>query len=666
VNDLGRAASTLARTFGIRGAAHRALFELRRATGLLRDAPHPVRVTVESAPIPPRWPFLPDQARLRAAADVRTALDRANRVLAGQHQAYRWTWEPRPRDAGAWRALERSPAGAGDPWWGVAVGNGGGKPGSEQGSRAPEDIKDSWEPGRFAWGYDLVRAWMLTHDDRYAEEWWTSLEAFIEACPPFRGVQWSCGQETAIRAIALMWAEGALVGAPSSTLLRLGRLRSMLAWSGERIADAIGYALSQRNNHGISEAAGLIAIGARLRGSDSRADRWIASGIEHLEWCVCDQFEEDGWYLQHSFNYLRVALDQLVVAWRVLGGGNRDSGIGRWHPGYQLSAGAMSRVRAAVGLLAEVVEPATGEAPLHGANDGAWVLPLSTAAYRDMRPALTAAAATFDVPLRADIEPDEETLAWLRAASPRTAAAPPVPRVRSGTSGWVHAVAPGASLFARAGTYRSRPGHIDALHVDFSIGGREIARDAGTYRYAAPAPWRNGLAGEDVHNTLTLAGLPMARRGPRFLWLSWPRARVLEATLRDDGVIVVQLANESWEELGVSHTRTCEVQPAGVLVVDRLTMPNDVHAKPVLHWLVDGAPDDISILATGKARRSDVIADRSSVRGWISEGYGHKRGARSVQVTGRVEDGKFVAVTGFGACRDEELVRERLEAERAR
>src|SRR5690606_15815245 len=140
----------------------------------------------------------------------------------------------------------------------------------------------------------------------------------------------------------------------------------------------------------------------------------------------------------------------------VLGSGNRDSGIGRWHPGYQLSAAAMSRVRAAVGLLAEVVEPATGEAPLHGANDGAWVLPLSTAAYRDMRPALTAAAATFDVPLRSDIEPDEETLAWLRAASPRTAAAPPVPRVRSGTSGWVHAVAPGASLFARAGTYRSR------------------------------------------------------------------------------------------------------------------------------------------------------------------------------------------------------------------
>src|SRR5690606_12750686 len=108
-----------------------------------------------------------------------------------------------------------------------------------------------------------------------AAEWWNSFETFVEACPPFGGVQWACGQETAIRAIALLWAEGAFIGAPSTSLERLRVLRTVLAWSGERIADAIGYALSQRNNHGISEAAGLIAIGARLRGADARADRWI-------------------------------------------------------------------------------------------------------------------------------------------------------------------------------------------------------------------------------------------------------------------------------------------------------------------------------------------------------------------------------------------------------
>src|SRR5690606_3796789 len=103
-----------------------------------------------------------------------------------------------------------------------------------------------------------------------------------------------------------------------------------------------------------------------------------------------------------------------------------------------------------------------------------------------------------------------------------------------------------------------------------------------------------------------------------------------------------------------------------LLVVDRVTMPGDVSTSPRLHWLVDGGPDDISLISAGEATRSDVIADQSSVRGWISEGYGHKRGARSVQLTGTVIHGEFVAVTGFGACRDEEWMRERLEAELAR
>ena len=546
--------------------------------------------------------------------------------------------------AGDWRALERTPAGATAPWFASAANHGG-----------ATDVKDAWEPGRFGWAYDLARGWMISDDDRYAEEFWRSLEAFTEACPPFGGVQWGCGQETAIRALALLWSEGALAGAPASTLARLSMLRTLLAWSGERIADGISYALSQRNNHGISEAAGLIAIGARLAVAEPRARRWITIGARHLERCVLDQFERDGWYLQHSFNYLRVALDGLVAAQRALS-----------FAGLTLGDEALSRVRSGIDLLAEVTEPGTGEPPLHGANDGAWIVPLSTAAYRDFRPSLTAAAATFGMPLRGDLEPDEETLAWLGAPAPPRAAPPPVPRVRIGESGWVHGVTDGARLFARAGRYRSRPGHIDALHVDVWIDGRPVARDAGTYRYAAPAPWRNGLAGESEHNTLTLAEHPMATRGPRFLWLSWPSARIAPLEMREDGVFVVRLINESWAELGIEHVRTCELHGHGVLVVDRLTVPRALRVTPRVHWLVDGDAGDISVLGSGGAVRSDVVGDESSVRGWISEGYGHKREARSVQLLGAVENGRFVAVTGFGAMRDEAALRARLDEERSR
>lgn len=632
---------TLARTFGAYGAGQRALFELRRVTGLLRTAPRPVRRSVGSAPIPADWPFVPDAQRIRSTANLEIALDRAHRVRAGEHQAYRWRWESRPGDATGWRALERTAMGASEPWFRQPATNSG-----------PVDIKDAWEPGRFSWGYDLARGWMLTGDSAFAEEFWQSLEQFVEACPPFDGVQWGCGQETAIRATALLWCEGAFVNAPPSTAGRMTMLRTLLSWSGERIADAIGYGLSQRNNHGISEATGLIAIGARLRRSDRRAGEWLERGKEYLDRCVRDQFEPDGWYIQHSFNYLRVALDQLVMAERTLR-----------HTGDRLSDDCNARIRAAIALLAEVTDPVTGEPPLHGANDGAWVLPLSTAAYRDMRPSLTAAAATFDVALRADLTPDQETLSWLRSAPPARAPAPPVPRIATGESGWVHAVTEGACVFARAGAYRSRPGHIDPLHIDVWIGGRAVVRDAGTYRYAASAPWRNGLAAEEVHNTLTLAEHPLTRRGPRFLWLSWPRARVVDWVIRDDGTILFRLLNESWEPAGITHQRSCELSAGAVIVVDRLTVPSGIRVTPRVHWLLDGSADDISVMGSGGAARSEVYGDRSSVRGWISEGYGDKREARSVQLVGEAEGEMFVSVTGFGACRDERQLRARLDAE---
>jgi hypothetical protein len=431
-------------------------------------------------------------------------------------------------------------------------------------------------------------------------------------------------------------------------------LRTVLAWSGERIADAIDYGLSQRNNHGISEAAGLIAIGGRLRGADPRARQWIELGPAHLARCIEDQFEPDGWYLQHSFNYLRVALDQIVTAQRVLR-----------HTGASLDESSLARARAAVALLAEVCDPRTGEPPLHGANDGAWVLPLSTAAYRDFRPALTAAAATLGAPLRGDIAPDQETLAWLGAPPAASGAAPATPRIRVGQSGWAHGVTGHVRFFARAGAYRSRPGHIDAMHVDTWIDGRPVACDAGTFRYAAPPPWRNGLAGESVHNGLTLAEHPLARRGPRFLWLSWPNARVDAYELRHDGTIAVRMVNDSWDGLGIQHERCCEAVGRGLLVIDRLTVPDGVHVTPVLHWLVDGEPGDISMVASGEWDRRDVVGGESSVEGWISEGYGHKREARSVQLHGSVKGGRFVAVSGFGDARDASLLRARLAHELA-
>jgi asparagine synthase (glutamine-hydrolysing) len=274
--------------------------------------------------------------------------------------------------------------------------------------------------------------------------------------------------------------------------LPLGRaaypLAETLYASGERIDDGIGYAVSQRNNHAISGAAGLIALGVRFMESGAVPTGWLARGHALLERLILEQFAPDGWYIQHSFTYLRLALDQCVVAERCL----RAVGL-------RLSTPAVERLTAAAGLLEMLLEAESGIVPNHGPNDGAFVHPITSGSYRDFRPVVTAVSALWDRPLPADLAPDRETLAWLGLESPPSGPARDDGLV-VGDSGWAFVRSGEVELFLRAGSYESRPGHVDPLHIDVRIGGQEVVVDPGTFAYSAPAPWHNGLAGHDVHN----------------------------------------------------------------------------------------------------------------------------------------------------------------------
>src|SRR5918992_5215769 len=100
--DWGSAGITLARTFGMRGLAHRTRFAVRKKLRLLKHEPAPVGDAVRNAAVPMSSPFRADGARVCASADWATALSRADRVLAGEYQRYRWRWAKRPATADDW------------------------------------------------------------------------------------------------------------------------------------------------------------------------------------------------------------------------------------------------------------------------------------------------------------------------------------------------------------------------------------------------------------------------------------------------------------------------------------------------------------------------------------------------------------------------------------
>jgi hypothetical protein len=498
------------------------------------------------------------------------------------------------------------------------------------------DVKDVWEPARFTWVFDLALGYAVSRDERYAEAFWNGVETFIAGNPPFRGIQWSCGQETSIRALSCLWGERVFASARASTPDRQSKLADLFGWSGERVADAIEYAISQRNNHGLSEAVGLMALGARLSGIHPDAVRWIRVGSRWLDTLVLDQFGEDGWYVQHSLTYLRMALAQCVVGERVL---RRLRGRG-------LSYAAVARLRAAIALLLEVHDPATGDVPNHGANDGSFVLPVSTCGYRDFRPAITAAAATFEVSLPETFRASDETLAWLGAELVARRPDPPSTRVVVGSSGWVSARRGKSRVFIRAGEYQSNPSHIDPAHVDIWLDSEPRAVDAGTFRYTAPAPWSNGLSGIAVHNTVDVPSMPAAQKGARFLWLERPSAAVVKTDESGDAT-TIEIQNSTWATRGLGHFRRC------VLTTDSVDVFDDVDAAQSslevrVHWLIpDGAPVP-AVDSTTPGELSVARGSETSVQGWRSLHYAERHAATSatfvMMVSGRATiHSRFVA-----------------------
>jgi len=577
----------LLHTFGWRGLVRRGIHETRCRLDLFRARP---KYTIAGRSYTGNLRYRPkaDLSKLPEEYGVK-ALARGGRVVAGAYEAYGHEWRAFPQTDAEWRrhpqiGYEFSSR----PWWCLPH------------LSAVADIKDVWEPGRFSWVYDLIRAYSVSGEAAYAETFYRYFESWEKATPPFRGVHWVCGQEVAIRSLALLHAMDCLPPPPGEGAAAWpARLLTALAWSGERIADAIGYGLSQRNNHGISEACGLVHIGLRLRGIHPDADDWLKRGKRLLEEQIHDQFSEDGWYAQHSFTYMRVALEQALIAQ-----------ISLIASGLSLPEGSLKLLAASFQLLSSLVDSKTGHVPNHGANDGGRTALFTTANYRDFRPILTLSALVLDLPLAADITPDAEVVTWLGGSAPRKGP-PRHDGVWVGSSGWVVARVGSAALFLRAGCYRHRPSHLDTLHMSVSFDHIETIVDAGTFAYNAPEPWNNPFVGAAFHNGPIVDGSEPAERGPRFLWYSWPKGRIVRADYQDDSVSVLA-------EIPGRARREVQLTADEVRVTDSAMDPGVATLE--VSWLLNPNCRTVQCVHMPGAERLEAVEEQAL--GWFSPSYG--------------------------------------------
>ncbi|PYV43213.1 MAG: hypothetical protein DMG09_00935, partial [Acidobacteria bacterium] len=268
------------------------------------------------------------------------------------------------------------------------------------------DLRTMWEPARAAWAIDLARAHAHGLAADAGELFWLWFDSFVPSSPPWEGLHWKCGQESSVRLIALALGFWSLARDPA-TMPRRWVQFARLAWAtGYRVAQHIHYAISQKNNHAISEAAGLLLV-SHLFPEFHASPRWQALGRRVLAQELRRQIYDDGSYVQHSMNYERVMLHGAMIGLRLaeLDGRPFDRDI------YE-SIGRCGE------FLFQMMDPNTGRVPNHGNNDGAYILPLSECDFTDFRPVVQTAYYLTHRERLLPAGPWDEDLLWLFGAEP--------------------------------------------------------------------------------------------------------------------------------------------------------------------------------------------------------------------------------------------------------
>lgn len=453
------------------------------------------------------------------------------------------------------------------------------------------DIKFLWEPARFGWVFALARAYLVTGDERYPSVFWEQLARFLTANPAYLGWNWASAQEAALRLLALSFAWQVFAGSPHSHAERARLLGRALAFHAARIPPTLVYARAQNNNHLLSEAAGLYTAGVTLPEHPS-ARRWQEIGWRWFQRGLRDQIAEDGTYIQHSVNYHRLMLQ--LALWMALLARTQ----GRTLP-HEITA----RLAAATRWLEQLVDRRNGRAPNLGPNDGAYILPLTVCPFEDHRPVLQSAAQAFLGRRYSEAGVWDEMALWLLSDDESLSVHhDPMleglsPQAQAGTFGssqTPHILrSPNGESWAylRAARFRSRPGHADQLHIDLWWRGENLGMDAGTYLYNGAPPWDNGLAGSQVHNTVTLDGQDQMQRAGRFLFLGWAQASSDGLEGMDDGSLRISAWHDGYRRLGTLHRRTLTALADGGWRIQDALLPagparSGSRHFACLHWLL--------------------------------------------------------------------------------
>lgn len=365
---------------------------------------------------------------------------------------------------------------------------------------AGADVRVLWELNRMGHLLTLGRAYAVTGDEGFAEEFFVQVEGWLVRNRPGLGPNWHSAMEVALRAMNLLAAFQLLRGVTSLTEERLAMMLTLFEQHGRYIRGHLEFSYIATSNHYLSDVVGLLWLGVCLPELE-QAHEWRAFGLRELLREMDKQVLADGAHYESSTGYHRFVLELFLYSFILCRANTIEIGSEYWQ-----------KLRSMTDYLRAYLRP-DGRAPLIGDTDSGQVLPIASHAGADHGYLLGIAAAVFNEPaFKINAEAPEEVF-WLLGetgletfrglATEASGAGRSAGFSEAGTfilrdqDSYLLLNASGTGLSGR-GAHR----HNDALSLEVAACGTSFISDPGTHVYTADLALRHQFRSTAYHSTV--------------------------------------------------------------------------------------------------------------------------------------------------------------------
>lgn len=422
------------------------------------------------------------------------------------------------------------------------------------------DIKLIWEGSRFPQIYYFINAYAISNDAKYTKSCMGQIIDWIKNNPFPNGVNYKCGQEISFRVFAwiiVLEYFKDFVNKEDEQKIVENIYASLL-----RVDANIDYAAkSVKNNHSISEAAGLL-LGGFLFPQFKESNYFINKGLKYLLKETSYQVYNDGSYIQHSFTYQRLALDVLSFVMAIAKKLN-----------YELPKELKHRHQKMIEFLNSFIQE-NGWLPNYGSNDGANLFPITYDNYRDFRSSLNLANIVNSG--YSLFEGHKKLVEFFSLEDKGLKEVEKKIEFKDG--GYYILKNKNLFCFIRCHSYKHRPASNDMFHLDIWSSDKNIFCDTGSYSYNTDKKFKNNFIGVMGHNTVMINDSNQMAQVLNFGYSNWTKAKCIDFSKN-------HFFGENYayqKEFGIVHQRDLKLEDDKIIIIDNIkTIKENTNIKQI-------------------------------------------------------------------------------------